>query len=143
MGMSVGKDRGGPKSEPNVVPMIDVLLVLLIFFMSIASTAVQRYDPTIDLPQAPEAEEKPNSQGELVFNVRWDAAARVAVISLDEQQVAEAQLAALVEEHARKRRLERLLVRSDREVPVRHVALLVEAAGRAGLADVAFAVLER
>jgi biopolymer transport protein TolR len=33
MGMSVGKDRGGPKSEPNVVPMIDVLLVLLVIFM--------------------------------------------------------------------------------------------------------------
>jgi biopolymer transport protein TolR len=33
MGMSVGKDKGGPKSEPNVVPMIDVLLVLLVIFM--------------------------------------------------------------------------------------------------------------
>jgi biopolymer transport protein ExbD len=31
MGMSV--DSGGVKSEPNVVPMIDVMLVLLIIFM--------------------------------------------------------------------------------------------------------------
>jgi len=31
MGMSVG--TGGVKSEPNVVPMIDVMLVLLIIFM--------------------------------------------------------------------------------------------------------------
>lgn len=32
MGMSVG-DAGGMSAEPNVVPMIDILLVLLIIFM--------------------------------------------------------------------------------------------------------------
>ena len=32
MGMSVG-DSGGMSAEPNVVPMIDILLVLLIIFM--------------------------------------------------------------------------------------------------------------
>ena len=33
MGMSIGSGAGGVKSEPNVVPMIDVMLVLLIIFM--------------------------------------------------------------------------------------------------------------
>lgn len=33
MGMSVSEGRGGLTSEPNVVPMIDILLVLLIIFM--------------------------------------------------------------------------------------------------------------
>ena len=33
MGMSVGGGRGSLSSEPNVVPMIDILLVLLIIFM--------------------------------------------------------------------------------------------------------------
>lgn len=33
MGMSVDSGAGGVKSEPNVVPMIDVMLVLLIIFM--------------------------------------------------------------------------------------------------------------
>ncbi len=33
MGMSVGGKGGGLNNEPNVVPMIDVLLVLLIIFM--------------------------------------------------------------------------------------------------------------
>ena len=34
MGMSVGGE-GGPVSEPNIVPLIDVLLVLIIIFMVI------------------------------------------------------------------------------------------------------------
>jgi biopolymer transport protein TolR len=33
MGMSVGSGSAGVKAEPNVVPMIDVMLVLLIIFM--------------------------------------------------------------------------------------------------------------
>ncbi|HRN54722.1 MAG TPA: biopolymer transporter ExbD [Gemmatimonadaceae bacterium] len=33
MGMSVGGEGGGLNNEPNVVPMIDIMLVLLIIFM--------------------------------------------------------------------------------------------------------------
>ena len=33
MGMQVGQSEGGVVNEPNVVPMIDILLVLLIIFM--------------------------------------------------------------------------------------------------------------
>jgi biopolymer transport protein TolR len=50
MGMSVG-GRGGLNNEPNVVPMIDVLLVLLIIFMVMQPMArkaidLQLPDPT-------------------------------------------------------------------------------------------------
>ena len=50
MAMSTGS-RGGFTSEPNLTPMIDVLLVLLIIFMVIVPTArktidVQLPDPT-------------------------------------------------------------------------------------------------
>ena len=33
MGMSTGGSKGGPQSEINMTPMIDILLVLLIIFM--------------------------------------------------------------------------------------------------------------
>ena len=50
MGMSTGKS-GGLNNEPNVVPMIDVLLVLLIIFMVMQPMArkaidLQLPDPT-------------------------------------------------------------------------------------------------
>ena len=35
MGMSVGENKGGAPAEMNVVPLIDILLVLLIIFMVI------------------------------------------------------------------------------------------------------------
>jgi biopolymer transport protein TolR len=38
MGMQVGNNKRGVMAEMNVVPLIDVLLVLLIIFMAIAPT---------------------------------------------------------------------------------------------------------
>lgn len=35
MGMSVGENKGGAMAEMNVVPLIDILLVLLVIFMLI------------------------------------------------------------------------------------------------------------
>ena len=38
MGISPSGSRGGPVSDPNIVPLIDVLLVLIIIFMVITPT---------------------------------------------------------------------------------------------------------
>lgn len=47
MGMSVGGGGGGKvKSEPNVVPMIDIMLVLLIIFMMIIPQLLSGFTAT-------------------------------------------------------------------------------------------------
>ena len=58
MGMSVGKG-GGFNSEPNMVPMIDILLVLLIIFMMIIPMGRKAFD--VQLPD-PTAEKPPPNQ---------------------------------------------------------------------------------
>jgi biopolymer transport protein TolR len=63
MAMSTGNERGGLTNEPNVTPMIDVLLVLLIIFMIVVPMSrkaidIQLPDPT----QQPEPNQKPPDQ---------------------------------------------------------------------------------
>ena len=41
MGMTVGENKGGAMAEMNVVPLIDILLVLLIIFMVITPLTPQ------------------------------------------------------------------------------------------------------
>ncbi len=58
MAMSAGGAQGGVSSEPNVIPMIDILLVLLIIFMislplSRMITAVQVPPPVQSTSTAP------------------------------------------------------------------------------------------
>jgi biopolymer transport protein TolR len=49
MGMSVGS-KSGSISEPNIVPLIDVLLVLIIIFMVITPTIPQGLEAQVPQP---------------------------------------------------------------------------------------------
>ena len=48
MGAKVGGSKDGPVSEPNVIPFIDILLVLLIIFM--VTAPIPTVDIKVDLP---------------------------------------------------------------------------------------------
>jgi biopolymer transport protein ExbD len=48
MAGKVGGSKGGPVSDPNVIPFIDILLVLLIIFM--VTAPIPTVDIKVDLP---------------------------------------------------------------------------------------------
>jgi biopolymer transport protein TolR len=52
MGMSVGENKGAI-SEPNIVPLIDVLLVLIIIFMVITPLTPKGLDALVPQPAPP------------------------------------------------------------------------------------------
>jgi biopolymer transport protein TolR len=50
MGMNVGESKGGAMAEMNVVPLIDILLVLLIIFMVITPLTPKGLDTLVPQP---------------------------------------------------------------------------------------------
>ena len=53
MGMDVGGKKGGPVASMNIVPMVDVMLVLLIIFMVITPLNEKGLDALVPLPAPP------------------------------------------------------------------------------------------
>src|SRR5271154_6083579 len=78
MGMAAGGRRDGLVADPNIVPLIDVLLVLIIIFMVIAPKVPAGLPTVIPQPQPPQsAPDNPSTivvqiipGGKLMIN--WD-----------------------------------------------------------------------
>ena len=64
-GMPAG---GGPRSEINVTPLVDVVLVLLIIFMVVTPLLQLGYDVTVP-PKAEAAQPQPPPQDQIVVSV--------------------------------------------------------------------------
>jgi biopolymer transport protein ExbD len=135
-----GMNEGEP--EFQIAPMIDVLLVLLIFFMSIATTAVTRYDQRVSLPEVQSAGEKKDSIGEGVFNVYWRPQENRALVVFEEEEVSLPRAIELLTARRAAIPNYRILIRADRDVPVAYVHRVMEAAARAGVLDVTFAATQ-
>ncbi len=67
MSMDIGGAKGGIKSDINVTPMADVMLVLLIIMMIVAPL-LQKGAP-VRLPTAANSIDKPETQGQTVVAV--------------------------------------------------------------------------
>ena len=69
MGADVG-GGGGVKSEPNVIPMIDIMLVLLIIFMIVTPVITAGFQAK--MPQAKNLESSPEESGDVLLGVDRD-----------------------------------------------------------------------
>src|SRR4051812_39571274 len=79
--------RMPPEEDPEfqIAPMIDILLVLLVFFMSISSTEVLQTNDKVKLPVAKDAKDvkKDGAGGQLMVNILWNNINNSGTIDVD------------------------------------------------------------
>lgn len=131
--------------------MIDVLLTILVFFMTITSAQVLKVDKSITLPIAKDAQKKDNSRSEAVLNVRWQN--KKASFVFDERVYTEAskmidplkaaRVAGEKKVTAGANPNFRAVIRGDRDVPAMYVAQAMNACGEAGITDVSFSAVNK
>jgi biopolymer transport protein ExbD len=137
-----GSESGEP--EFQIAPMIDVLLVLLIFFMSITTAQVLKVDKSIVLPVSPSAKPRDPemSKHEMAINVRWDATATKAFVSVDDQDYPNLpELVPYLKERVKRDPKIRAVVRGDKLLPAIEIQRVMNIVGEGGIADISFAAL--
>ncbi len=146
---------GGGEGEPEfqIAPMIDVLLVLLIFFMSITTTQVLKVDKAVQLPISQNSIKRDTQRSEAIVNVVWNPQTRKASYKMDD--VTYNELSDLSKAIAERRKLSgakvggspelgfRVVIRGDRAANAMAVSRAMEAAAEAGVADISFSTVNR
>ena len=142
--MAGGGSGDGEEPEFQIAPMIDVLLVLLIFFMSSITKQVARVDKSITLPVAPNAAKRDSARDESILNVRWDAAKQqVSYLFEDAPYDRLEPLVPILTQRQNTSHKHRLVIRGERLVPADQISRAMAAAASAGIADITFAVSPR
>ncbi len=126
----IARKRKKPVSEINVVPYIDVMLVLLIIFMVTAPLITQGVD--VDLPQA--SAEPINDDGKLPLVASVDAEGNyyINIGGDQEQAMSAADVATLVAAHLQLEPETPVVVRGDGAVSYNQVLQLMVLLQRAG-----------
>ncbi len=144
MGGGGGSIESG-EPEFQIAPMIDVLLVMLIFFMSITSAQVLKIDKDIRLPVAADAQKKEskNAMFEAALNVKWKANEQKAEFKLDELDVAEEEIIAILQQRKESNPTYRVVIRGDRALPAVEVQKAMTIIGQAGIDDISFSTMNQ
>ncbi|HYM26270.1 MAG TPA: biopolymer transporter ExbD, partial [Vicinamibacterales bacterium] len=128
MAMDLGGAKGGVKSEINVTPLCDVMLVLLIIMMIVAPLLQQGV--AVQLPKADNTVDKPETQGQTVVAISKDKA-----LYLNAKPVTEGELASKINELLENQKEKIVLIKADEDVEYGAVMSTMDQLRQAGIED--------
>jgi biopolymer transport protein TolR len=129
MAMDLGGAKGGVKSDINVTPLVDVMLVLLIIMMLVAPMLQQGV--AVRLPTATNTVDKPETQEQTVLAISKDKS-----FYLNAKPVTEGEMVTRLNEILENKKEKIVLIKADEEVEYSAVMLAMDQLRNAGIEDI-------
>ncbi len=118
----------------QLVPIIDVLSVLLIFFVTTYSFARYETEMDITVPTAKSSSESRRLPGEIIINVKKDSK-----VVLNRREITIPELQTILKSIARNFPDQPVILRADEETPYKAVISVLDACRQADVWNVSFA----
>ena len=129
MSMDLGGAKGGVKSDINVTPLVDVMLVLLIIMMLV--TPMLQQGVSVRLPAISNYADKPQSDQQTVIAISANR-----TVYLNAKPVQESELAAKVNETLEGKKERVILIKADQDVEYGAVMAAMDQLRQAGIEDI-------
>ncbi len=142
-------EKAFPEEDPEfqVAPMIDVLLVLMTFFMSITSTEVLKTKTklgNLELPVAKESRPKESAPSEVVINVGWQEKTQQGFIEWEGKILASPPgITPIILARKGDQPFFRAVIRADQNVPYSFIQQVLAACADAEVDNITFSVLSQ
>ena len=130
--MAMGGGGGtGVRSEINITPLVDVVLVLLIIFMVVTPMLQQGVD--VLLPQGPHSEKKPGKEGDLTISIKQDG-----TVFVGQDWIPDRDLPRYLKAEHDKNPGRSVMIKADKRINFGKVRVVMKAANEAEFTAVSF-----
>ncbi len=129
----------------DMSPMIDMVFLLLIFFIVNATAIIVKTDPEVEPPVAKNSKRQTDGSGRIVVNVHQDGTytAEDFNVVLENEDAIHDLVKNMKDRHQGLGVTSKLHLRGDKDTVFRHSRTAIRAAARAGVDQVVFAVFTR
>lgn len=132
--MKFRTDSNPKRAELQLAPMIDVVFLLLIFFIVSWNFARFEVDPEIVVPEVETSEQTSRVPGEIIINVNGEG-----VIKISNEVMGREELLAKLSSLAVRFPDQPVILRGHKTVPFKHVMTVLDTCQKAGIWNLAFA----
>ena len=126
-------------AEIDMAPLIDMVFLLLIFFMCSATLSEIEYTPDVGLPVAPRAKIPDNLKDRGVINIIQDKRYPDGAYMIAKEIVTEKQMLKIMKQRKKENPNLKLYLRANKEVPFKKVKTVLKTCAEAGINDIIFA----
>jgi biopolymer transport protein ExbD len=119
-----------PAVAMQLAPMIDILMLLLCFFIVSWQYSKSETELNVSVPTAQEGAEPERVRGEIIINVLTDGTIKVEGLSVDRQQLFD-KLSAIAKQSVR--------IRGDGGVAYQRIVEVIDTCQKAGIWNISFA----
>ncbi len=135
--MNIQEEEGAEELVLNLTPMIDVIFLLLIFFMVATTFQDPEKEMDVDLPAAGSGAAPVEQPDEIVINIKRDG-----TLVISGQETSREALDLLLNRRAQENPDTPVTIRGDRFVHHETVVQVMDACGTAGLRQLSLGTLE-
>jgi len=121
-----------------LAPMVDVVFLLLIFFIATMQFSQSERELNVSVPVAEEGADAKQTVGEIIVNVRADG-----TVVVNQAEMSQAQLFAKLTRIAAVHKNQAIRIRGDAKVEYQEIVRVIDVCQKAGIPNISFATQAR